>query len=79
MINDVSCLSISAETLSDLVRNFAVSGKSAIIQNEAIAHNIVARPSRINIQAHPGRPPTPFMFSIAAASKPPAGLIRAGD
>lgn len=27
-------------------------------------------PTRMKIQAHPGFPPFPFMFMIAAASKP---------
>lgn len=52
-------------------KNFAVSGKSDRMKKDAMAQMTVTRPSRMKIHAHPGFPPTPSMFSIAAASSPP--------
>src|SRR6266404_2768538 len=55
------------------VRNFAVSGKSCGIKNDATATSTVASPSSMNTHAQPGRPPIPSMLCIAAASRPPRG------
>src|SRR5436190_3011031 len=52
-------------------RNFASSGKSWTVQNDAIPIAIVAKPSRIKIHAQPGLPPTPFILAMAAARSPP--------
>ncbi len=60
------------------VRNFAVSGKSDRMKNEATAHKTVKRPSKIKIHAQPGLPPTPSILAIAAARRPPAGKITSG-
>lgn len=48
-------------------------------QNDAIAHSIVKRPSKMNIHDHPVLPAIPFMLEIAAARRPPRiadGAIR---
>lgn len=43
-------------------RNFAVSGKSERMKNEATAQTTVTSPSRMKIHAQPGLPPTPSML-----------------
>jgi len=51
---------------SALVRNFALSGKSWMIQKDMNPATIVAKPSKMKIHAQPGFPPTPCIFEIAA-------------
>ena len=69
-MGEVICL-LHVISRSVSVKNFAVSGKSERMKNDAAAQTIVNSPSRINIQAHPGLPPTPSILDIAAARKPP--------
>jgi hypothetical protein len=47
------------------------------IQKDINPITTVAKPSRMKIHAHPGLPPTPSMFSMAAASSPPNDPARA--
>jgi len=78
---ELPCLSAASlrRTLrrSSSVRNLASSGKSWTIQKDAIPMTIVARPSRINIHAQPGFPPTPSIFAMAAARSPPKDPAKA--
>ncbi|KAG6552271.1 hypothetical protein Mapa_006122 [Marchantia paleacea] len=66
-----ACSRAMVNARSSAVKNVAVSGKSGTSQNEAKPARTVTRPSRMNIHAQPGKLPTPSIFEIAAARRPP--------
>ena len=41
------------------------------MKKDKAATTIATRPSRMKIHAHPGLPPTPSIFTMAAARRPP--------
>lgn len=60
-----------SQTLVPQIDSTYVSGLSLTRNFAKAATRIVAIPSRMKIQAHPGLPPTPFIWEMARARSPP--------